>query len=92
MPQLRIVSTGIDLAKRLIGQLPATNALAAQPRHRRLPPRRRCGHWSTCCCIGRDRAYRVAEIAELVEGAGLEIVSFINPWRYDPDSYLSDAG
>ncbi len=39
----------------------------------------------------RDRAYRVAEIAGLVEGAGLEIVSFINPWRYDPDSYLSDA-
>jgi hypothetical protein len=27
----------------------------------------------------------------LVKGAGLQIVSFINPWRYDPDNYLSDA-
>ena len=38
----------------------------------------------------RDRAYDVAELAELVAGAGLEITSFIEPWRYDPESYLSD--
>jgi hypothetical protein len=38
----------------------------------------------------RDRAYDVAELGELVAGAGLEITSFIEPWRYDPESYLSD--
>src|SRR5262249_32913616 len=38
----------------------------------------------------RDRAFTVPEIAGLVAGAGLEVVSFIDPWRYDPDSYVSD--
>ena len=40
----------------------------------------------------QDRAYSVAELAALVHGAGLEITGFIEPWRYDPASYLSDAG
>ncbi|MGH6894712.1 MAG: class I SAM-dependent methyltransferase [Dongiaceae bacterium] len=40
----------------------------------------------------QDRAYDVAELAALVQGAGLEIAAFIEPWRYDPASYLTDAG
>jgi SAM-dependent methyltransferase len=40
----------------------------------------------------QDRAYSVAELADLVRGAGLEIAGFIEPWRYDPASYLTDAG
>jgi ubiquinone/menaquinone biosynthesis C-methylase UbiE len=40
----------------------------------------------------QDRAYTVAELAELVRGAGLEIAAFIEPWRYDPAFYLTDAG
>jgi ubiquinone/menaquinone biosynthesis C-methylase UbiE len=40
----------------------------------------------------QDRAYTVPELAELVQGAGLAITAFIEPWRYDPASYLSDAG
>ncbi|MEZ5831175.1 MAG: methyltransferase, partial [Dongiaceae bacterium] len=40
----------------------------------------------------QDRAYSVAELAALVHGAGLEITAFIEPWRYDPASYLSDVG
>jgi SAM-dependent methyltransferase len=40
----------------------------------------------------QDRAYSVAELAELVHGAGLEITAFIEPWRYDPASYLTDRG
>ena len=41
----------------------------------------------------QDRAYSVAELAELVQGAGrLAITAFIEPWRYDPASYLTDAG
>jgi SAM-dependent methyltransferase len=84
------LSTGIDLAKRLIGQLPATNALARNPA---IGDYRRGEDAALVDLLlhRRDRAYRVAEIVELVSGAGLEIVSFINPWRYDPDSYLNDA-
>jgi len=37
-----------------------------------------------------DRAYSVPELAGLVRGAGLEIAAFIEPWRYDPASYLTD--
>jgi SAM-dependent methyltransferase len=40
----------------------------------------------------QDRAYSVAELADLVRGGGLEIVAFIEPWRYDPASYLTDRG
>ncbi len=40
----------------------------------------------------QDRAYSVAELAALANGAGLEIAAFIEPWRYDPASYLTDAG
>jgi len=38
----------------------------------------------------QDRAYRVAELAALVDGAGLEIASFIEPARYEPATYLAD--
>lgn len=81
---------GIDLAKRLIGQLPETNALARNPA---IGDYRRGEDAALVDLLlhARDRAYRVAEIDALVRGAGLEIVSFINPWRYDPDSYLTDA-
>ena len=81
---------GIDLAKRLIGQLPETNALARNPAigdYRRGED----AAFVDLLLHARDRAYRVAEIDALVRGAGLAIVSFINPWRYDPDSYLTDA-
>jgi SAM-dependent methyltransferase len=39
----------------------------------------------------RDRAYRVGELAALVEGAGLGIVSLIEAARYEPSTYLDDA-
>ncbi|NKB48001.1 MAG: methyltransferase [Alphaproteobacteria bacterium] len=32
----------------------------------------------------RDRAYQVPEVANLVAGAGLRLVTFIEPYRYDP--------
>jgi SAM-dependent methyltransferase len=40
----------------------------------------------------QDRAYSVAELADLAGAAGLEITAFIEPWRYDPASYLTDRG
>lgn len=38
----------------------------------------------------RDRAYRVPEVAEFVADAGLRLVSFIEPFRYDPDWLVGD--
>jgi SAM-dependent methyltransferase len=38
----------------------------------------------------RDRAYRVLEVADLVASAGLGVRAWIEPARYDPDTYLTD--
>lgn len=38
-----------------------------------------------------DRAFEVPEVAALAENAGLEIVAFLEPWRYDPNNYGGDA-
>ncbi len=38
----------------------------------------------------RDRAYRVPELAAMVDAAGLGIVTFIEPARYEPATYLND--
>jgi SAM-dependent methyltransferase len=83
------LAAGIELAKRLLAQLPGTNALVRNPA---IGDYRRGEDAALVDLLlhPRDRAYRVAEIDALVGGAGLEIVSFINPWRYDPDSYLTD--
>lgn len=40
----------------------------------------------------RDRAYGVPEVLALVEGAGLEVVGFLEPLRYEPDFYLQEPG
>lgn len=39
----------------------------------------------------RDRSYLVPEVLELIGGAGLELVSFIEPVRYEPETYLKDT-
>ncbi|HUN50963.1 MAG TPA: class I SAM-dependent methyltransferase [Candidatus Sulfotelmatobacter sp.] len=39
----------------------------------------------------RDRAYSVPEIAALLDGAGLRVAAFIEPVRYQPATWLSDA-
>ena len=38
----------------------------------------------------RDRSYLVPEVLDLLATAGLELVSFIEPARYDPELYLKD--
>ena len=40
----------------------------------------------------QDRAYLAAELADMARGADLAITGFIEPWRYDPASYLTDPG
>lgn len=38
----------------------------------------------------RDRAYLVSELAADIQAAGLRVVHWIDPLRYDPDIYLPD--
>ena len=38
----------------------------------------------------RDRAFAVPDVVELLGGAGMEVVCWLEPLRYDPDAYLPD--
>lgn len=93
---LRTLDTGlpdaerIGVARALLRELPATNRLRRNP----LVGDHLAGGDAGLYDLllhGRDRAYRVGELATLVEEAGLAIVSFIEPARYEPATYLTDA-
>ncbi|MDF1793898.1 MAG: class I SAM-dependent methyltransferase [Thalassobaculaceae bacterium] len=79
----------VGLAKRLVAGLPKAHWLKRNPF---------VGDHMTGGDAGlydlllhpRDRAYRVAEFATLVAAAGLVVRAWIEPARYDPDTYLSD--
>lgn len=80
----------VQLLKRLLKQLPQTNWLKRNPF---------LGDHLTGGDAGlvdlflhpRDRAYRVPEIQALASGAGLAVTAFVEPARYDPAAYVSDA-
>jgi ubiquinone/menaquinone biosynthesis C-methylase UbiE len=78
-------------ARDLLKQLPATNWLRRNPA---IGDHLAGGDAGLHDLLlhAQDRAYSVTELAELVQGVGLEIAGFIEPWRYDPASYLSDKG
>ncbi|HTO85137.1 MAG TPA: class I SAM-dependent methyltransferase [Methylomirabilota bacterium] len=80
----------LDLARRLLKQLPATNWFARNPLVRDHIETGDAGLYDLLL-HSRDRAYTVPELAELVSGAGLAISGLIEPWRYEPASYLSDG-
>lgn len=79
----------VETAKRLWRQLPETNWLRRNP-------------WITDHVKGgdaglydlllnpRDIAFTVPQLAALVAAAGLEIRCLVEPFRYDPDSFLTD--
>lgn len=80
----------IETAKRLLRQLPSTNWLLRNPALG--------DHWREgdaglhdLLLHARDRAYRVTELMRLLDGAGLEPSGLIEPWRYEPASYLADG-
>ena len=78
----------VATARRLVAALPETNWLKRNP------------HLSSVTADDAaladlllhpiDRAWRVAEIATLVAGAGLALTGFLPPLRYDPLTYLQD--
>ena len=78
----------VTLARRLLDALPATNWLKRNPflgDHKKSD-----AELVDLLLHARDRAYSVEQVAALVAGAGLRLVSFIEPARYDPASYLKD--
>ena len=79
----------IAFARRLLAHLPATNALKRNPFVGDHLSGGDAGLYDLLL-HGRDRAYRVPEIAELAAAAGLRVTAFIEPARYDPASYLKD--
>jgi SAM-dependent methyltransferase len=80
----------LDLARRLLKQLPSTNWFARNPFLRDHLNVGDAGLYDLLL-HSQDRAYTVPELAALVSAAALEITTFIEPWRYDPASYLNDG-
>jgi len=80
----------LDLARRLLRQLPATNWFKRNPF---VGDHIKTGDAGLYDLLlhSQDRAYTVPEFAALVSGAGLEIAAFIEPWRYEPASYVNDG-
>lgn len=83
-------ATRLDLARRLLKQLPSTNWFARNPFLRDHLNVGDAGLYDLLL-HSQDRAYTVPELAALVGAAGLAITGLIEPWRYDPASYLSDG-
>lgn len=79
----------IRIARRLLANLPKTNWFARNPFVGDHVQGGDAGLYDLLL-HARDRAYRVAEFDALVQGAGLDIISFIEPARYDPATYLND--
>ena len=80
----------LDLARRLLKQLPASNWFARNPFLRDHLNVGDAGVYDLLL-HSQDRAYTIPELAALVDTAGLAITGFIEPWRYEPASYLSDG-
>lgn len=81
----------LDLVKRLLRQLPATNWLHRNPFIRDHLEQGDAGLYDLFlhAC---DRSFRVTEIVELAAAAGLRVTAFIEPAFYDPATYLPDPG
>lgn len=81
----------LAVAKKLLAQLPPTNWLKRNPFVTDHIVEGDPGIFDLLL-HARDRAYDVAEIDQLVRDCGLRLVGFVPPARYEPASYLSDAG
>lgn len=78
----------VDIARRLVAALPATNWLVRNPflgDHRRSD-----ADLHDLLLNLRDRAYTVPELYALVDGAGLTVAGWIEPMRYDPATFIAD--
>lgn len=79
----------VEMTKRLLKQLPATNWLRRNPFIADHLEQGDSGLFDLFL-HARDRAYQVPEITRMVYAAGLRPVTFIEPAFYEPASYLTD--
>ena len=84
------IDTRLTVAKKLLGQLPATNWLKRNPFVTDHLTEGDSGIFDLLL-HARDRAYDVGETQAFVESAGLRLVAFVPEARYQPESYVSDA-
>lgn len=79
----------LSQAKAILNQLPPTNWLR---RNDGVADHIKAGDAGLFDLLlhSRDRAYTVPEVAELITVAGLRIVSFVEPIRYDPAAFIDD--
>jgi SAM-dependent methyltransferase len=79
----------IAMAKRLIRFLPTTNLFRRNPYLNDHVTGGDPGLYDLLL-HSIDRAYTVPEIGELTASAGLRVVAFLEPVRYEPATYMSD--
>lgn len=79
----------IDLTRKLLGGLPETNWLRRNPDLVSLETGDDAGLFDLLL-HSQDRAYTVPDVAKFVAGAGLTLVSFVEPARYDAMTCLRD--
>lgn len=83
------LKTRIEQVRRLLEALPPTNWLRRNPflgDHKRSD-----AELVDLLLHSQDRAFSVEEIGEFIAAAGFNLVSFIEPARYRPESYLKDS-
>ena len=86
----RTSAAEVQIARALLKQLPVTNWLRRNPAVGDHLAGGDAGLYDLLL-HSQDRAYDVTVLAALVSAAGLEVAALIEPWRYDPASYLTDA-
>lgn len=84
----RPLAEQISFTRRLLANLPSTNLFSRNP-----VLRDHTGSDAELVDLllhSQDRSYTVEEIAGLLSAAGLNLISFIEPLRYEPGTYLKD--
>jgi len=79
----------VEMTKRLLKRLPGTNWIRRNPFIADHLEQGDAGLFDLFL-HARDRAYRIPEIADMLEASELRPTAFIEPAFYDPASYLSD--
>jgi SAM-dependent methyltransferase len=85
---LRALEADIPTAKRLLATLPESNWLRRNP-HVADHLQNDAGLYDLLL-HAQDRAYTVPEIYGFLERAGLRLVTWIEPARYAPETYITD--
>jgi SAM-dependent methyltransferase len=88
-PPSMAIEDRIAMAKRLIRFLPTTNLFRRNPYLNDHVTGGDAGLYDLLL-HSCDRAYTVPEIGTLASDAGLRVVAFLEPVRYEPATYMSD--